>query len=516
MPGSEQISLMDYALQEVEVRLKLEEGKTLYSTNPISSSDRAAEVMADVMKELDRETVCIVNLDNKLRPINYNVVSVGGLSSSIVPVQNAFKSSILSNSYGVVLLHNHPSGVVAPSAEDCEVTRKMISAGKILDTPVLDHCIIGGGTGEIYSFRREMPELWSREPNLDEVLRAGKGKKVREGPSRYEPELRIRSFEAFQEYAESHIRDYLPEGSWKTEIQRVEKTGESYTALIARQEGQRAVPAINLDRAFREHQSGIPMHRLMREMADAAQVRVPFGDLSWTADYGKAREQLFIRVSSADRNPRIQNEVPCTRMEDLLITYHLRIPGNEALNSSITVSNEMLNRYGILKETLHADAMENSMRILPPVIRPLDSVMQDIAPGMATPERSGPPEIMLVSNREMTYGAAAMFYPGVMEEVSREMGGNLFILPSSTEEVLVVRAEDPAEYRDLETMVRQINASEVQPSERLSDHVYHFDAESRSFERADAYCSRQLERQDRLRQEPETRKAPARKRGMER
>ena len=54
MPGSEQISLMDYALQEVEVRLKLEEGKTLYSTNPISSSDRAAEVMADVMKELDR------------------------------------------------------------------------------------------------------------------------------------------------------------------------------------------------------------------------------------------------------------------------------------------------------------------------------------------------------------------------------------------------------------------------------------------------------------------------------
>ena len=92
----------------------------------------------------------------------------------------------------------------------------------------------------------------------------------------------------------------------------------------------------------------------------------------------------------------------------------------------------------------------------------------------------------------MTYGAAAAFYPGVLEEVSREVGGNVFILPSSTEEVLALRADDPREYRELERMVREVNRTTVRPSERLSDHVYHFDAESRTFERADAYYTRQM------------------------
>lgn len=90
VPG--QLSLEDHLLKQVDVRLVLKESSALYSTQPLSGPEQAAEVMAEALKDLDREMVCVVNLDIKLRPINYNVVSIGSLDSSMVPIQNVFKS----------------------------------------------------------------------------------------------------------------------------------------------------------------------------------------------------------------------------------------------------------------------------------------------------------------------------------------------------------------------------------------------------------------------------------------
>lgn len=115
----EQISLYDYQLKEVSVRLVLNESAGLYSATPISTPQDAVNVMGELLRGLDRETVCIVNMDNKLRAINYTVVSQGGISSSMVPVANCFKAALLSaNAACVALLHNHPSGDATPSQED--------------------------------------------------------------------------------------------------------------------------------------------------------------------------------------------------------------------------------------------------------------------------------------------------------------------------------------------------------------------------------------------------------------
>lgn len=105
---SVQMSLNDYELKKVTVRLVMKESAGLYSSTPICSPADAALVLADVMKELDREMVCVVNMDNKMRPINYNVVSIGNINSSIVPIQNTFKTAIGQNASAIMLAHNHP------------------------------------------------------------------------------------------------------------------------------------------------------------------------------------------------------------------------------------------------------------------------------------------------------------------------------------------------------------------------------------------------------------------------
>ncbi len=150
-----------YELKQVKVRLCLSEAEPLYSTERITTPEDAVRVMAKAMSELDREYCCVVNLDGALRPINFNIVSIGDINQSQVPVQNVFKSAIIQNSASLMLLHNHPSGVLNASGADLEVTRRVVEAGKLLNIPVIDHVIVAGGTAESYSMRENMPELFS-------------------------------------------------------------------------------------------------------------------------------------------------------------------------------------------------------------------------------------------------------------------------------------------------------------------------------------------------------------------
>ena len=140
-----------YKLKEVCIRLA--EGHPLYSDVPLSSPTAALDVMRKELSQYDREVLCVVNLNNKLKPINFNIVSMGSINGSIAAIPNILKSGILSNAYGFLLLHNHPSGDVTPSKDDIQTTRRCVEAGKIMDIPCLDHVIVGGSTGSMFSFR---------------------------------------------------------------------------------------------------------------------------------------------------------------------------------------------------------------------------------------------------------------------------------------------------------------------------------------------------------------------------
>ena len=142
-----------YKLKEVCIRLA--EGHPLYSDWPIDSPGEAIKVMRGELSRYDREVLCVVNLNTRLKPINFNVVSVGELNQSIVSIPNILKAGVLSNSSSFLLLHNHPSGEVMPSQDDIQTTKRVIEAGKLLGIPCLDHIIIGGGNGNYFSMREE-------------------------------------------------------------------------------------------------------------------------------------------------------------------------------------------------------------------------------------------------------------------------------------------------------------------------------------------------------------------------
>ena len=130
-----------YKLREVCIRLA--EGHPLYSDVPLSSPRAALQVMRKEMEQFDRECLCVVNLNTKLQPINFNIVSVGELNQSIAAIPNILKSGLMSNAGAFILLHNHPSGDPTPSQADLTTTRKVIEAGKLMGIPCMDHVVVG-------------------------------------------------------------------------------------------------------------------------------------------------------------------------------------------------------------------------------------------------------------------------------------------------------------------------------------------------------------------------------------
>lgn len=159
---------MSHELKQVDVRLKLTDKESVFSRETIDTPEKAVSVLAPVLAELDREEVCVVNLDGKGHPINFSVVSIGSVNSSLITGRELYKSAILSNAAAIIMIHNHPSSDLQMSRLDLDVTEKMMYAGALLDIDFYDHVLVAGSTGEMFSMREHVPEWFelSRYPSL--------------------------------------------------------------------------------------------------------------------------------------------------------------------------------------------------------------------------------------------------------------------------------------------------------------------------------------------------------------
>lgn len=114
-------------------------GKTLDFENPKSIADYYMEVL----RHEEKEKVICVMLDTRCRFIGDAVISSGTVNASLISTRELFLTALRYRAVSIVLLHNHPSGDPMPSEEDITTTKKIRSAGKILDIRLDDHIVIG-------------------------------------------------------------------------------------------------------------------------------------------------------------------------------------------------------------------------------------------------------------------------------------------------------------------------------------------------------------------------------------
>jgi hypothetical protein len=99
-----------------------------------------------------------------------------------------------------------------------------------------------------------------------------------------------------------------------------------------------------------------------------------------------------------------------------------------------------------------------------------------------------PPEnenLYVLTNSVKTNGATALLDDKIMDTIREQVGDNFYILPSSVHECLILVADDRVDPAALEAMVQKVNATEVNPQDRLSNHVYQYDCNTHELYRAD-------------------------------
>ena len=101
-----------------------------------------AKIFIPMLGHEKKEVFAIALLDTAGKYMGSERITVGTLNASLVHAREVFKPAIKHSAASIILVHNHPSGQLTPSAEDLKITKQIVEAGKLLDITVHDHLII--------------------------------------------------------------------------------------------------------------------------------------------------------------------------------------------------------------------------------------------------------------------------------------------------------------------------------------------------------------------------------------
>lgn len=119
----------------------------------IKSSKDAFHIFRSTMGDKPYEEFWILLLNRANKILRKSPVSEGGISGTVVDPKKIFKIAIDNHATGIILGHNHPSGLLTPSEADLKITKNLVASGKLLEINVLDHLIVG--ENGYYSFADE-------------------------------------------------------------------------------------------------------------------------------------------------------------------------------------------------------------------------------------------------------------------------------------------------------------------------------------------------------------------------
>lgn len=327
-------------------------------------------------------------------------------------------------------------------------------------------------------------------------------------------------FKEFQDEIKNRILDYLPSEyeNAQVEIRPVEKNnGLALQGICISKEGESMTPIIYLNHLFEEWRVEIiTMEEVLNQIAELRSFydKEINHEILHLDDFEKIKDSISGRLVNCEKNEHRLQNLPHTSFEDLAMTYHISI-NTHGIKGDVEINNRMLDLYGVDVKELHELAMQNMQNTHPYTFTPMkdivknimkrgmiedgmnetiaESMVESMVEGMAS-EMGMNGEMHVLTNEQGKYGAAALFYPGVKEMIAEQLGGDYYVLPSSLHEIIVLRASTELGMEELQSMVQDVNVTQVAPEERLSEHVYVYDAKEKIFSRADKKEEREEKR----------------------
>ena len=272
----------------------------------------------------------------------------------------------------------------------------------------------------------------------------------------------------------------------KVEIQRITgNNGIIHTAMNITERGGKVSPVVHLNSYYENYKEGhMSVKRAAEEIyAIFKNYEIPSFVNAALDDFESIKNKVVYQLVDYSRNIDMLKDMPHICYCDLAVVFYLILENNESGQATVMIHNKHIKVWHVDVNTLYELAGINTPKLLPANIKSMAEVMKEIAKehmgnewgnaffeGLLDDPKFLPQYVL--TNCQGIKGAAAVLYKGVLKTFADKIGSDLFILPSSVHEVILVPYEDSMNVIELEAIVKAINLSEVPDEDVLSDHVY--------------------------------------------
>ena len=303
------------------------------------------------------------------------------------------------------------------------------------------------------------------------------------------------NFQEFEDKVKERIQEYLQKAGIEngSRITKTVDTDQNINVFHVKVPERDSEFDVNLDRLYQSFEGSQNLEKTL------LQVNTIIGMVSakWNPedarDYEKVKGKLFTKIWNAEKNADYLARCVHTKVADLALTYHALINKDDYGLVSFVIKEQALELYHITKEQLHEDTLQNAAKLFPCRVTDMEDYI-DVFVGEKelghtldqNPEsvQIKPGSLYIVSNGSECGGASAIFYPGVLDLLAHSANGNFFILPSSTDEMLVASDDGTMIVEELNAIVQSVNRQKVPKEMWLGDEAYYYDATSQIFDKA--------------------------------
>ncbi len=282
---------------------------------------------------------------------------------------------------------------------------------------------------------------------------------------------------------------------YRVEIKEVRKNnGVVRTGLAARAKDSDIVPAVYLEDFLAAYEQGMPFGEVVSSIVCACYrgMMKEKTDMEFFRHFESVRDRICCRLVGREGNGSLLEEIPHVEFLDLAVCFYYAWSDEVLGRGNILIYNSHMEMWGTSTEELYRLAEVNTPRLFPWVFGTVPEILCAVEGedggcgelGDLSPE--GIPDIpmWILTNSTRRYGAACVLYPGILEEMAERMGGDFYVFPSSLHEVILMPCDGMVTVTEeyMKTMISDINNTQVEPEEVLSNSLYLYDCRSRKME----------------------------------
>ncbi len=207
-------------------------------------------------------------------------------------------------------------------------------------------------------------------------------------------------------------------------------------------------------------------------------------DLSFFNDYEKVKDHIIYKLINAGQNQELLSKIPFIPYLDLAIVFCCYLPSDfspfndEHSNGTILIHHAHMEHWKMTPLELLRVAKANTPSLLEPSIRPLSDFILE---NMAETERSAEIDevdlafpMYILTNQMQFLGATSLLYQGLLAKCGEILEDDFYIIPSSIHEVLLLPKGSLSARDFIDSMINDVNSTELKQEEVLSDHAYFY------------------------------------------